>query len=110
MLDYALLGTIGFFIAMYLYGTVYITYCIFRSSMFERWQKIVIVTISWLLPIVGPAFIYRLLEEEISSIKLVRFPFVTYIFLSSDATWAYGKGNHNEPHSASSDSGGGESG
>lgn len=109
MLEYVLVGAVGVIVVVYLYGAVYISYCVVRSAMFESWQKIIIVLVSWLLPIVGPAFIYRLLEDEISSTRLTRLPLVPFIFLSSDVSWSYGKGSHTEPHSNTSDSGGSES-
>ncbi|GGX72439.1 hypothetical protein GCM10007392_44870 [Saccharospirillum salsuginis] len=109
MLDLTIYGAIGLLSAIYLYGASYISYCIAKSAMFDNWQKVIIIAMSWLIPIIGPAFIYRLLEDEIADTNIAKPPLVTYLYLSSDVSWSYGNGHHMESNSSGSESSGGDS-
>ena len=77
-----LLITILLVIVIYLASLV--TYHTIRSEYFEKIQKITIIFIAWLVPIVGPIIILAVLNEDKVIIKYrPGIPLLDYIFLSA---------------------------
>ena len=76
-----LLITILLVIVIYLASLV--TYHTIRSEYFEKIQKITIIFIAWLVPIVGPIFIFTILNEDKTIKYKLGIPLLDYIFLSA---------------------------
>ena len=82
------MGLLGFlFITILLVIVIYlaslVTYHTIRSEYFEKIQKITIIFIAWLVPIVGPAFILTILNEDKEIKRRPGIPLLDYIFLSA---------------------------
>ena len=66
------------------YFAAFVTYYICLSDMFETNQKAMIICIAWLIPILGPGFIYTVIKDELKLLSKKRgIPLLSYIFLAS---------------------------
>jgi hypothetical protein len=60
-----------------------VSYHTAKSDYFDGKQKVMIIIISWLIPIIGPAFILSILINEKSLVKKPSIPLLHFIFLGS---------------------------
>ncbi len=69
-----------------LYTSGFITYHMIKSAYFDRKQKVILISVAWLIPIIGPALIFSLLAEDKPIKKKGDFHLLDYIFLSAVLT------------------------
>ena len=60
-----------------------VTYHTARSDYFEKKQKATIIALAWLIPLVGPAFILTVLNEDKPRVRKPDIPLLDLIFLSA---------------------------
>lgn len=56
--------SVGSLVALVVAFQAWLTVRVFRSTMFERRQKVLQAQLIWLLPIVGAGLVFSVLQEE----------------------------------------------
>lgn len=75
--------TICVLIFIAVYGAAFVTYHTAQSDYFETNQKYMIIALAWLLPIIGPAIVFRVLSEDKPIKPRPGVPLLDFIFLSA---------------------------
>lgn len=68
------------------YSAALVTYHTARSDYFEKKQKIIIIAIAWFIPVIGPAFILTVLNEDKPRVRKPGIPLLDLIFLTANFT------------------------
>jgi len=84
------------------YAAALVSYHTIRSDYFEKKQKIMIIVIAWLVPIIGPAFILTVLNEDKTTVRKSGIPLIDFVFLSGVFTQKESS-NHASVESSGSD-------
>ena len=104
---------VGLLVLLVVYASSLVTYHTARSDLFEQKQKIVIITIAWLVPIIAPAFIITILNEDKPIARKPGIALLDLIFLSAvfnQNTDSGLEGSSSVDHDLSSHGGGGDQG
>lgn len=110
LLIYILIAVIALLVV---YSAALVTYHTARSAYFEKKQKIIIIAIAWFIPLIGPAFILTVLNEDKPRIRKPGIPLFDLIFLSAVFTQDANSSSESAPmseHGVSSFGGGDGSG
>jgi len=75
-----IVGIACFFIV---YLSMFATYHVAKSDLFDRTQLYVIFTLIWLIPIVGPVVILSIIWQDIKCTNRSKIPMLGYLFLAS---------------------------
>ena len=103
---------ISIIVLLVVYSAALVTYHAVRSDYFEHKQKTVIIAIAWLIPIIGPAFILAILNQDKPRVRKPGIPLIDFIFLAAVFTQineSRNEDSHNVVHDIS-DFGGGDNG
>ena len=87
-LAYSLVAAV---VALHVYGAALVTYHVAPAVEFEPGQKVAIMALAWLLPILGTAICIGALRGEMPRRQRSGFPLLDYIFLAAVVSSA---GNH----------------
>jgi len=68
------------------YTGIFITYHVVKSDFFDKKQKVILISVAWLLPIIGAGLIFSLLAEDKPIKKRSSFHLLDYIFLTAVLT------------------------
>ncbi|MES9858594.1 MAG: hypothetical protein ABW166_18610 [Sedimenticola sp.] len=75
-------------VVLSVYGAALVSYHTVRSDFFEKKQKIIIISIAWLVPVLGPAFILTILSQDkpkySTYVPLLDFLFLSAVFTQSN--------------------------
>lgn len=72
--------------SLVLYTSGFITYHMIKSDYFDRKQKVILIAVAWLIPVIGPALIFSLLAEDKTIKKKGDFHLLDHIFLTAVLT------------------------
>lgn len=81
------------------YLSVLVSYHTMRSEYFGTKQKLAILIIAWVIPVIGPAIILSVLLQDNPLPKKPGIPLLNFIFL----TWAFSKSSEADAPSSSGD-------
>lgn len=70
-------------VLLVVYSAALVSYHTARSDFFEKKQKIIIIAIAWLVPLIGPAFILTVLNEDKPRVRIPGIPLLDLIFLTA---------------------------
>ncbi|WP_394171667.1 hypothetical protein [Saccharospirillum alexandrii] len=98
---------LGVIILWTVYGYVVVAKAILTSHSYEWWQKFVIMIFTLLLPIIGAAFVFRVLSDEFETVKRKRIPLIPFLLLASDLSGSGFESSNNHSESSGMDGGGG---
>ncbi len=88
-MDNMMFGVVAIVFVLAVYSSALVSYHTVISDCFELKQKIAIIAIAWLVPIIGPAFILTVLSEDKPrtrkpGIHLLDIIFLTAVFTQGD--------------------------
>ena len=90
-MDFLAYSLVAMVIAVHVYGAALVTYHVAPAVEFESRQKVAIMALAWLLPILGTAICIGALRGEMPRRQRSGFPLLDYIFLAAVVSSA---GNH----------------
>ena len=96
-----------------LYLSSMVMYHTFRSDYFEKQQKWMICGVAWFLPVIGPAIILTVLNQDKPLVKKPGVPLLDFIFLTaviSQNSHAESRGHDVSSHDIDAGFGGGDTG
>lgn len=73
-------GILCFFV---LYLSMFATYHVAKSDLFDRKQLSIICALIWLIPVLGPVIILSIIWPDIKCANKSTIPLLGYIFLAS---------------------------
>ena len=74
------------FVFLVVYMALFISYHVVRSEYFSKKQKTAIIAIAWVVPVLGPAFILRVLLDDKAIERKHGVPLFDFIFLTAVLT------------------------
>ncbi len=104
----------AFIAILMIYLSSMVTYLTIRSDCFEKKQKSYIVALAWFIPVIGPAIILSVLNQDKPLVKKPGIPLLDFIFLaavinqnSSAESGSHDASSHDFTNVGGGDSGGG---